>query len=190
MKEDEASLARKQEYYERLLAMDVFGEGDYVELARIYGSRGNWEEQRRMLSKVLRLYPSVEYAEQLSAVTVYRDDTEEEMAALADRIREALEQQDVPALRALALSEEWHRLLQEGMEAIETRTHYQAGEDILQIAAGGNLQDILPCRLPPAARLWRSPGAAGRDVSCFTGQTLRRQHWVPRLWRTGHMPEK
>ena len=123
LKEDEASLARKQEYYERLLAMDVFGEGDYVELARIYGSRGNWEEQRRMLSKVLRLYPSVEYAEQLSAVTVYRDDTEEEMAALADRIREALEQQDVPALRALALSEEWHRLLQEGMEAIETRTH-------------------------------------------------------------------
>lgn len=137
LKEDEASLAQKQEYYERLLAMDVFGENDYVELARIYGSRGNWEEQRRMLSKVLRLYPSVEYAQQLSAVTVYRDDTEEELAALALRIVEALEQQDVPALRALELSEEWHRLLQEGMDAIETRTHYRAGENILQIAAGG-----------------------------------------------------
>ncbi len=143
--EDEASLAQKQAYYERLLAMDVFGEEDYVELARIYGSRGNWEEQRRMLSKVLRLYPSVEYAQQLSAVTVYRDDTEEDMAALAGRITEALEQQDVQALRALALSEEWHRLLQEGMDAIETRTHYQAGEDILQIATGGRAVEITWC---------------------------------------------
>ena len=83
MKEDEASLARKQEYYERLLAIDVFAEEDYAELARIYGSRGDWKEQRRMLFKLLRLYPSEEYAEQLSAVTVYRDDTEEDMVILA-----------------------------------------------------------------------------------------------------------
>lgn len=114
LKEDEEALAKKQEYYERLLAMDAFEEEDYVELARTYGDRGNWEEQRRMLSKVLRLYPSEEYASQLTAVTVYRDDTEEDMAALAEQIKAALEQQDVMALSNLTLSEEWHSLLQGG----------------------------------------------------------------------------
>ncbi len=90
-----------------------------------------------MLFKLLRLYPSEEYAKQLSAVTVYRDDTEEDMAALAGRIKAALESQDAVALRNLTLSEEWQRLLQENMEAIETRTRYQAGEDILQVSTGG-----------------------------------------------------
>ena len=142
LKEDEASLAQKQEYYERLLAMDVFAEEDYEELARIYGSRGEWKEQRRLLLKLLRLYPSVEYAELLSAVTVYRDDTEEDMVVLAGQIKEALESQDAVALRNLTLSEEWRRLLQENMEAIETRTRYQTGEEILQIAAGGLAVEI------------------------------------------------
>lgn len=137
LKEDETALAQKQEYYERLLAMDVFGEEDYEELARIYGGRGDWQGQRRMLFKLLRLYPSVEYAEQLSAVTVRRDDTEEDMVSLAGQIRAALEQQDAAAIRNLALSGEWRRLLQEDMDVIETRTRYQAGEDVLQIAAGG-----------------------------------------------------
>lgn len=142
LKEDEASLVQKQEYYERLLAMDVFSEEDYEELARIYGSKGDWREQRRMLFKLLRLYPSEEYAEQLSAVTVYRDDTEENMAILAGQIKEALEAQDVVALRNLILSEEWRSLLQEGMDAIETRTCYQTGEEILQVAAGGEAVKI------------------------------------------------
>ena len=142
LNEDEASLAQKQEYYERLLAMDVFLEEDYEELARIYGSRGDWKGQRRILFKLLRLYPSEEYAEQLSAVTVYRDDTEEDMAVLAGQIKEALESQDAVALRNLALSEEWRSLLQEGMDAIETRTHYQSGEEILQVAAGGEVVKI------------------------------------------------
>ena len=137
LKEDEASLAQKQEYYERLLAMDVFAEKDYEELARIYGSRGDWKEQRRILFKLLRLYPSEEYAEQLSAVTVHRDGTEEDMVVLAGQIKGALESQDAVALRNLTLSEEWQRLLQENMDAIETRTRYQAGEDILQVSTGG-----------------------------------------------------
>ena len=142
LKEDEASLAQKQEYYERLLAMDVFEEEDYEELARIYGGIGDRQGQRRMLFKLLRLYPSAEHAEQLSAVTVYRDDTEENMVSLAGQIKEALESQDAVALRNLALSEEWRSLLQEGMDAIETRTRYQTGEEILQVAAGGPAVEI------------------------------------------------
>lgn len=142
LKEDEAALFQKQEYYERLLAMDVFEEGDYEELAGIYGRRGDWQRQRRILSKLLRLYPSVEHAEQFSAVMVYRDDTEEDMAALAGQIREILEQQDAVALRNLELSGEWRRLLQEDMDAIETRTCYRAGEEILQITAGGPAVEI------------------------------------------------
>lgn len=142
LQEDEASLARKQEYYERLLAMDVFREEDYEELARIYGSTGDWQGQRSMLFKLLRLYPSVEHAELLSAVTVYRDDTEEAMVSLAGQIKAAMETQDAAALRNLALSGEWRRLLQENMDAIETRTLYRAGEEVLQIAAGGPVAEI------------------------------------------------
>ncbi|MCM1120319.1 MAG: hypothetical protein NC543_13275 [bacterium] len=135
--EDEASQVRRQEYYERLLAMDVFGEEDYEELAGIYGSRGDWQEQRRMLSKLLRLYPSVEHAQQLSAVTVYRDDMQEDMASLAGQIKELLEQQDAVALKGLIGTEQWRLLLQGNMDMIETRTCYRAGDEIMQIAAGG-----------------------------------------------------
>lgn len=145
LKDDEQDMAQKQEYYERLLAMDVFGEGDYEELARIYGSRGDWQGQRRMLFKLLRLYPSEEHARMLSEVTVYRDDTEEDMAVLAGQIRGALEQQDAMTLKALTATQEWKRLLQEDLDAIETRTCYQAGEETLQVAAGGPAVEIT-CR--------------------------------------------
>ena len=103
---EEDSLVLKQEYYERLLSMDVFGEGDYVELAQIYGESGNWEGQRRMLSKVLRLFPSQEYAEQLSAVIIRRDSSDPEMAVLAGQITEALKQEDALTIKNLVLSEE------------------------------------------------------------------------------------
>ncbi|MDE6674161.1 MAG: hypothetical protein K2K19_05015 [Acetatifactor sp.] len=142
LREDEASLAQKLEYYERLLSMDVFAEEDYEELARIYGGIRDWQGQRRILFKLLRLYPSAEHAEQLSAVTVYRDDTEEDMVSLAGQIKEALESQDALTLWNLTLSEEWCRLLQEDLEAIETRTRYQAGEEILQVVAGGPAVEI------------------------------------------------
>lgn len=39
--------------------------------------------QREMMSKVLRLYPSREYAEQLSAIVIQAEGTDESMAALA-----------------------------------------------------------------------------------------------------------
>lgn len=142
LKDDEADLAQKQEYYERLLAMDAFEEEDYEELARIYGGMGNWQGQRRILYKLLRLYPTVEHAEQLSAVTVYRDDTEEGMTLLAGQITEALELQDAAALKVLTTTGEWRHLLQEDMDAIETRTCYHAGEQTMQVAAGGLTVDI------------------------------------------------
>lgn len=142
LQENQEDMAQKQEYYERLLAMDVFGEEDYEELARIYGSKGDWQRQRRILFKLLRLYPSEEHAALLSAVTVYRDDTEGEMAVLAGQIREALELQDAAALRALTATGEWRRLLQEDMDAIETRTCYRAGEETLQVSAGGSAVEI------------------------------------------------
>lgn len=140
--EDEATLAKRQEYYERLLAMDVFGEEDYEELAAIYGDRGDWQGQRRVLFKLLRLYPSVEHAQQLSSVTVYRDDGQEDMASLAGQIRDLLERQDAVALKSLTATEEWRQLLQENLEMIETRTCYQAGDETMQITAGGAATEI------------------------------------------------
>lgn len=98
--------------------------------------------QRRMLFKLLRLYPSVEHAQLLSAVTIYRDDAQEDMASLAGQIRELLERQDAVALKDLTETEEWHRLLQENLEMIDTRTCYQAGEEIMQIITGGSATEI------------------------------------------------
>ena len=155
---EEDSLVLKQEYYERLLSMDVFGEGDYVELAQIYGESGNWEGQRRMLSKVLRLFPSQEYAEQLSAVIIRRDSSDPEMAVLAGQITEALKQEDALTIKNLVLSEEWRRLLQDNMDAIETRTLYQNGEEVLQIAARGTEAMILWLDGHGQVRFYRESG--------------------------------
>lgn len=129
----EEALTQKREYYERLLSMDMFTEADYVELAQIYGNQGDWEEQRRMLYRVLRLYPSKEYADQLSAIVLKRDGTDEEASGIADSIKEALEQQDVMGLRALTESEEWILVMQGNIQGIETRTQYKADGNVIQV---------------------------------------------------------
>lgn len=137
---DEAKL--KREYYEQLLGMDVFGEADYVALAQIYADLGEKSLQRDILSKVLRLYPSREYARQVSAIVVEETGENQEMAGLAQGIMEALGQKDMAALRELTAQEDWRRLLQDGMLGIETRTRYRQGEDVLQIAADGARAEI------------------------------------------------
>lgn len=131
--ETEEALPQKQEYYERLLSMDVFTEADYVELAGIYGSQGDWERQRRMLSRVLRLYPSREYADQLGAIVVRYNGTDEEISGITDQIKEAFEQQDVTVLIVLTKSEDWLSNMQDDLQGIEMRTQYQTEEDMIQI---------------------------------------------------------
>lgn len=128
-----ASLKERQALYEQLLAMDVFSEADYVELAQIYGDEGDEEKQRLMLSKVLRLYPSREYAEQVSAIIVRRDETNGETAGIMEQIMAGLEQEDVTALQSLVLSEEWHQVMRQGLAGIETRMQYQSGDNVLQV---------------------------------------------------------
>ncbi len=98
---DAEATSRKREYYEKLYAMDLFAEEDYLALAQVYAEGGNWKEQRRMLSRALRLYPCAEYAEMLSAIVVRGDETETELASLAGQIISALEQQDAAALQGL-----------------------------------------------------------------------------------------
>lgn len=124
---------QKREYYELLLSMDVFTESDYIELAQIYGSQGDSEGQRRMLSRVLRLYPSKEYVEQLSEIVVKKTDADEEAASLAESLMSALGQQNLPELKSLVQSEEWLKTMQENISGLGTRTCYQAGGDTLQI---------------------------------------------------------
>lgn len=126
-------LDQKQEYYELLLSMDVFTESDYIELAQIYGSQGDSEGQRRMLSRALRLYPSKEYAERLSEIVVKRTDADMETAGLADNLMNALEQQNLPELKSLIQSEEWLKAMQENISGLGTRICYQAGGDTVQI---------------------------------------------------------
>lgn len=139
----EEALDFKRKYYEELLAMDVFEEADYVALAQVYGELGQQDLQREMLSKVLRLYPSREYAKQLSDIVVRADSSDSEMAAIAAQIMEALGQQDGLALRELTGQETWRVSLQGNMTGVMTRTHYQEGEDVLQIVADGGYTQIM-----------------------------------------------
>lgn len=133
LEDGDAGLARKQEYYQQLLAMDVFGEPDYVALADIYGAQGEWDKQRDMLWKVLRLYPSREYVQRLGEIVIQWDDAEPE---LAERTADALRQQDMDSLRELTASEEWRRVVQRDMTGVTTRTQYRSGGDLLQITMG------------------------------------------------------
>ncbi len=142
---DAEATSRKREYYEKLYAMDLFAEEDYLALAQVYAEEGNWKEQRRMLSRALRLYPCAEYAELLSAIVVRGDETETELASLAGQIISALEQQDAAALQGLTGSPQWQDILLEGMSGIEVRTQYREGENLLQITADGLASEITWC---------------------------------------------
>lgn len=135
-------LESKRKYYELLLAMDVFAEADYTVLAQVYADLGEWALQREMLSKVLRLYPSREYAEQLGAIVIQADGTDESMAELAGRIMEAFELHAGGVMRELTGLDEWKAVLAEGMTGIETRTRYCQGEDVLQITTDGAYTEI------------------------------------------------
>lgn len=132
----------KREYYEQLLSMDAFEEADYAALAGVYGELGEKALQRDMLEKALRLYPSREYAGQVSAIVVETDDSDARMAAMAARILEALGGGDAAALREITGGEEWQELLQGGMTGVETRTSYHEGENVLQILADGGHTEI------------------------------------------------
>ncbi len=83
-------LILKGKYYERLYSMDLFAEEDYIALAQVYGNQGDWERQRLMLSKVLRLYPCEEYADQVSGIVVRKDGGDERAASLAAQLMTAL----------------------------------------------------------------------------------------------------
>ena len=138
----EEALDLKREYYEQLLGMDAFEEADYVALAQVYSDLEEKMLQRDILSKVLRLYPSREYAEQVSAIVVQENGENEEMVALAEQMMAALDLHDTVALQGLTGQEEWRRILQGGMLGVETRTRYCQGEDVLQIGADGARTEI------------------------------------------------
>ncbi len=129
------SAAERQDYYEELLARDLFTEQDYVDLAQLYADAGDAAAQRRMLWQVLHLYPSDAYANRLAALIVERDDSSAEAAALVERLPQALEGRDAAALRTLVASADWQNTMQEAPEMYATRTRYRAGTLTAQIVS-------------------------------------------------------
>lgn len=138
-------LTLKGEYYERLYAMDAFGEEDYIALAQVYNAQGDWERQRLMLSKAMRLYPCQTYAEQVSGIIVRRDSGDEGAAALAAQMMAALEQQDAQALKDLTGTQEWKREMLGDLAGIMNRIQYRTENEVLQIAADGIYCEIVWC---------------------------------------------
>lgn len=138
----EDTILQRQDCYERLYAMDLFKEEDYLALAQIYGDQGNWEQQRSMLSKVLRLYPSREYAQMLSDIVIRLNGSDGEAAGLAGQITAALEQQDVLALSGLPQDTQWATFFEENLKGIETRVQYTDEDGVLQITTDSLATDI------------------------------------------------
>lgn len=129
------SNAEQLEYYEELLARDLFTEQDYLDLAQLYADMGDAAAQRRMLWQVLHLYPSDAYAERLERLIVERDASSEETAALIGSLRQALEERNASALRVLVASGDWRSIMQEAPEMFATRTRYRDGTLTVQIVS-------------------------------------------------------
>lgn len=136
-------LILKGKYYERLYSMDLFAEEDYIALAQVYGNQGDWERQRLMLSKVLRLYPCEEYADQVSGIVVRKDGGDERAASLAAQLMTALEQQDAGAVRALTETQEWRQEMLGELAGLMNRIQYRTETDVIQIAADGISSEIV-----------------------------------------------
>lgn len=136
------TLSQRREYYERLYAMDLFEEEDYLALAQVYAQEGDWEQQRLMLFKLLRLYPCREYAQMLGDVIIRGDASDPELAALAGPVIAALEQQDAPALAALLGDSQWLQVFPESLSGIETKVQYRDNGSVLQISTDGLTAEI------------------------------------------------
>ncbi len=129
------SAAERQQYYEELLARDLFTEQDYLNLAQLYEDAGDSAAQRRMLWQMLHLYPSDAYAERLERLIVERDASSEETAALINSLKQALQERNASALRLLVASGDWRSLLQEAPEMYATRTRYRDAALTAQIVS-------------------------------------------------------
>lgn len=130
---DETTLATLQDYYEKLLAMDVFTEEDYVALAAVYAAMGMQEAQADMLTKAHRLYPSTEHVEALSALVWDRDASDTLTASLVTQMLTAIESEDPTAAVALTTCEDWQSQLQNELVGVVTKTRYTAGEQTTYI---------------------------------------------------------
>lgn len=132
-----------QEYYEQLLAMDVFTEEDYVALAAIYAEQGRQEQQADMLTRVHKLYPSMEYVEALSELIWKKDSSDTETANLIGQLMELLHAEDAQGISLLVASEEWQSAMQSELVGVVTRTVYTDGNQTVQISSDTFATDIL-----------------------------------------------
>ncbi len=123
---DESTLATLQDYYEKLLAMDVFTEEDYVALAAVYAAQGMQETQADMLTKAHRLYPSTEHVDALSALVWDKDSSDTLTASLVAQMFTAIGAEDQAAAAALIASEDWKNQLQNELVGVVTKTRYTA----------------------------------------------------------------
>lgn len=123
----------KLAFYEELLARDLCGEEDYLEMAQLYADSGDDAAQRRMLWWVFRLYPDEKYARLLQNLVVRYTSEEEEAAALVTALQQALTEKDVAALRTVIEGESWQENFQEAPEILATRSCYDSGDLAAQI---------------------------------------------------------
>lgn len=140
---DTSTLATLQDYYEKLLAMDVFTEEDYVALAAVYAAQGMQEAQADMLTKAHRLYPSTAHVEALSALIWDKDASDTQVQTLVAQMLEAIEAEDQAAAAALITSEDWQNQLQNELVGVVTKTRYTADGQITHITSDSFSTEVM-----------------------------------------------
>ena len=140
---DTSTLSTLQDYYEKLLAMDVFTEEDYVALAAVYAAQGMQEAQADMLTKTHRLYPSTEHIAALSALVWDKDSSDTLTASLVAQMLTAIEAEDQAAAAALTASEDWQNQLQNELVGVVTKTRYTTGGQTTYITSDSFATEVM-----------------------------------------------
>ncbi len=143
LEKDTTAIGTVREYYEQLLAMDVLTEEDYRKLAEIYAAEGNQQGQADLLTKVHRLYPSVEYVEALSALIWDKDSSDSDMAEFKGQIIDLLSNENAEEMYHLINSDKWMNTLQSQLAGVITRTRYVDGEQTIQISSDPYVTEIV-----------------------------------------------
>lgn len=129
------------ECYAELEARDALTEADRQARAALYAQGGDTQRQRQELYALLILYPSDDYAQQLSDLLAERD-AQGPCGDLAAQAAALLAGGDGPGMRALVSSEAWNAAFQDGLRAVEIRSRCQTPDGLLQVRAGVGVQEL------------------------------------------------
>lgn len=130
LQKEDASPEELLECFDELDRRDSLTQSDREALAELYGETGQDQLRREELLRLLLLYPSEGYMEELAEIIALRSGTE------ADRLGAEtvahMANGEAAALRDLVNSQAWNEVFQDGLRAVELRSIWTDGTGTLQ----------------------------------------------------------